>query len=218
MTDVPEWARRVLRPERIHVVEEAVKAAERETSGEIVPMIVRRSSTIGHIPVIVLSLLITLFMVFDGPSWQTEVFGDHWAWYLVDTLVLLVATAGLSQTETLQRLLTPRDDQSQQVEMRAQVEFYESSIHNTRDATGVLLFVSLMEHRAVVLADEAIDERVPDDTWQEVVNLMVQGIKDGHVGLGLASAIERCGEILAREFPIVEGDVNELHDTLVIKE
>ena len=88
----------------------------------------------------------------------------------------------------------------------------------TRDATGILLFVSLMEHRAVVLADKAIDERVPNDTWEEVNRLIVQGIKRGHVGLGLATAVTRCGEILASEFPITNDKINELHDTLVIKE
>ena len=109
-------------------------------------------------------------------------------------------------------------DQAQQVDMRAQIEFYESNIHKTAGDTGVLLLVSLMEHRAVVLADEAIDEKVPYETWEEVIRVMIDGIKKGHVGLGLAAAIERCGEILAEEFPIAEDDENELRDHLIIKE
>lgn len=218
MVEVPKWAQSVLRPERVQLVEDAVKSAERETSGEIVPMIVHRSSTIGHVPVILLSLGVSLFLVLDGPGWQQEFLGEHWAWYLVDSMLLVVISALLARLETLQRLLTTRADQADQVDLRAQIEFYESSIHKTRDATGILLFVSLMEHRAVVLADKAIDARVPNETWDEVIRLIVQGIKRGHVGLGLAAAVTRCGEILSGEFPITDDDVNELHDTLVIKE
>ena len=50
------------------------------------------------------------------------------------------------------------------------------------------------------------------------VGMTIDGIKKGHVGLGLTAAIERCGDILATEFPIGEDDVNELKDTLIIRE
>ena len=218
MLDIPKWARGSLRPERVQLVEDAIRAAEARTSGEIVPMIVRRSSTIGHVPVILACLLVALFVILDGPGWQYEWIGEHWAWYLVDTVALLLLSGQLARIPLLQRLLTTRDDQAQQVDMRAQIEFYQSSLHATADATGVLLLVSLMEHRAVVLADEAIAARVPDGTWDDVIGLAIDGIKKGHVGLGLAAAIERCGDILAAEFPIGDDDVNELKDTLIIRE
>lgn len=216
--DIPKWARGYLRPERVQLVEDAIRAAEARTSGEIVPMIVRRSSTIGHVPVIIACLLLTLFIVADGPGWQYELIGEHWAWYLVDTVVLLLLSGQLARIPLLQRLLTTRDDQALQVDMRAQIEFYRSNIHSTSDATGVLLLVSLMEHRAVVLADTSIDAKVPDETWDKVVGLTTEGIKNGNVGLGLAAAIECCADILATEFPAAPNDVNELHDTLIIRE
>ena len=218
MVDIPKWARGYLRPERVQLVNDAIRAAESKTSGEIVPMIVRRSSTIGHVPVILASLLVALFIIVDGPGWQYEMIGEHWAWYLVDTALLLLLSGQLAKIPLLQRLLTTSDDQALQVDMRAQIEFYRSNIHATADATGVLLLVSLMEHRAVVLADSAIDAVVPDETWNEVVDLAIDGIKKGHVGVGLVAAIERCGDILATEFPIGEDDVNELKDTLIIRE
>jgi putative membrane protein len=218
MVDIPKWARGYLRPERVQLVNDAIRAAESKTSGEIVPMIVRRSSTIGHVPVILASLLVALFIIVDGPGWQYEMIGEHWAWYLVDTALLLLLSGQLAKIPLLQRLLTTSDDQALQVDMRAQIEFYQSNIHATADATGVLLLVSLMEHRAVVLADSAINAVVPDEIWNEVVDLTIDGIKKGHVGVGLIAAIERCGDILATEFPIGENDVNELKDTLIIRE
>jgi putative membrane protein len=218
MLDIPKWARGYLRPERVQLVEDAIRAAEARTSGEIVPMIVRRSSTIGHVPVVLACLLVAAFVIVDGPGWQYEWIGEHWAWYLVDTVALLLLSGQLARLPLLQRLLTTSADQALQVDMRAQIEFYQSNLHATADATGVLLLVSLMEHRAVVLADEAIAARVPAETWDEVIALMIGGIKKGHVGLGLATAIERCGDILATEFPIGEQDLNELRDTLIIRE
>jgi putative membrane protein len=218
MLDVPKWAQGYLRPERVQLVEDAIRAAEARTSGEIVPMIVRRSSTIGHVPVILACLLVAFFVIVDGPGWQYEWIGEHWAWYLVDTIALLLLSGQLARIPLLQRLLTTSADQALQVDMRAQIEFYQSNLHATADATGVLLLVSLMEHRAVVLADEAIAARVPAETWDEVIGLTIDGIKKGHVGLGLVAAVERCGDILATEFPIGEDDANELHDTLIIRE
>ena len=216
--DIPGWSKRYLKAESAQLIEEAVKAAEMKTSGEIVPMVVRRSSTVGHIPLVLMSLMVAIFMIVDGVGWQYENLIEHWAWYLVDTLGLLVLSAILAKMPFFQRILTPRDDQIAQVNMRAQIEFYESNINKTRDATGVLLFVSIMERRAIVLADKAIHDRVPNETWEEVCDLMIQGIEKGHLEWGVIPAIERCGDILAAEFPINPDDVNELHDTLVIKE
>jgi putative membrane protein len=215
---IPNWAKGYLRPERVQLVEDAIRAAEDRTSGEIVPMIVRRSSTIGHVAVILACLLVAGFFIVDGPGWQYAWIGEHWSWYLVDTVLLLLLSGQLAKLPLLQRWLTTSDDQTLQVDMRAQIEFYQSNIHTTANATGVLLLVSLMEHRAVVLADEAIDARVPRETWDEVIRLIIDGIKKGHVGLGLAAAIERCGDILAAEFPVGDDDVNELKDTLIVKE
>jgi len=216
--NLPNWSRSYLKPERVQLVEQAVHSAERKTSGEIVPMIVRRSSTVGHVPLLLMSILVALFMVVDGPGWQYAWLGEHWAWYLLDAVVLLLVSTSLSRLEFVQRLLTTNADQADQVEMRSELEFFESSVNVTDDATGVLLFVSLMERRAVVLADKGIDARVPTETWDEVCQLMIDGIRKGHVGLGLIAAIERCGEILATEFPLQADDENELRNNLIIKE
>lgn len=216
--DIPSWVRKHLKADSVERIEQAIAAAETTTSGEIVPMIVRRSSAVGHVPLISMSLLVALYMVFDCPGWQYENLGAHWAWYFVDAIGLLALATLLARTPFFQRVLTARDDQIAQVEMRAQLEYYESNINRTREATGVLLFVSLMEHRAIVLADQAIDERVASEVWEEVCDLLIEGIKDGQLQRGFTAAIARCGEILAAEFPIAADDANELHDTLVIKE
>ena len=216
--NIPHWLKAYLSAEQAQQIAAAIQKAESSTSGEIVPMIVRRSSTVGHVPVILLSLSIALFFALDVRGWQSELVGEHWAWYLVE-IALLLATAGLlSRFHWVQRLLTSRADQIVQVNMRAEIEFYESGIKKTRDSTGVLIFVSLMEQRAVVLADKAINDKVPQDTWREVCDLLIQGMKKKDVGLALGAAILKCGEILTPAFPIQPDDTNELNNELIIKE
>ena len=78
--------------------------------------------------------------------------------------------------------------------------------------------VSLMEHRAVVLADHGISEKLDDAIWSEVVDLMISGVKQGDLAGGMCKAIEKCGELLTEHFPIAEDDANELHDHLIVKD
>lgn len=215
---IPNWSKNYLKANRVQLITDAVKKAENKTSGEIVPMIVRRSSTVGHVPVIFMTLVIAVFFGLDVPHWQHEFLGEHWAWYLADVVLLLGLSTLFSKFNWIQRLFTSRPDQADQVSMRAEVEFYESGIKNTKDATGVLLFVSLMERRAVVLADKAINDKVSKETWQNVCDLLINGIKQGNLGLAFAAAIEKCGEILTPHFPIQPDDINELKDQLIIKE
>jgi putative membrane protein len=123
-----------------------------------------------------------------------------------------------SRFDIVDRLLTPQPDQVHQVDMRAELEFFELDLSQTEGRTGVLLMVSLMEHRAVILADKGISEKLDAEVWQEVVALMIAGVKRGDLTGGMCAAIERCGSLLAAEFPLAEGDVNELHDHLIVKD
>ena len=105
-----------------------------------------------------------------------------------------------------------------QVDLRAQVEFYELEMSHTQGRTGILLFVSLMEHRAVVLADRSIAEHLDAEIWQELIDLMIEGVKRDDLATGLSQAIQRCGELLSPHFPLADDDVNELRDHLVVRE
>ncbi|MCP4679753.1 MAG: hypothetical protein GY854_30535 [Deltaproteobacteria bacterium] len=165
-----------------------------------------------------MTLLVALFFISNGPGWQAEVVGEHWIWYLVDIALLMVVTAIGARMSWVQRLLTTRADQAVQVDSRSVIEFYESNINRTRDATGVLIFISLMERRAVVLADKAINDQVARDTWQEVCDRLIAGIKKKNLGQAIREAVLECGEIMAPQFPIQSDDENELKDQLIIKE
>ena len=215
---VPNWLKSYLSDDGSARIQKAIEQAESKTSGEVVPMIVRASSTVGHVPPMMLAILVIAFLLVDGFELQANLLGDHPLLILVDMIVLILLANGLAQLTWVQRLLTSRADRIAQSETRAELEFYEAELNRTKDATGILLFVSLMEHRVTVLADKGISEKVPAETWTEVDKLIISGIKSKDMAKGFESAILKCGEILAPHFPIQPDDKNELSDKLIIKE
>jgi putative membrane protein len=84
-----------------------------------------------------------------------------------------------------------------------------------RPDRGILLFVSVYERQAVVLADKGINLKVAPETWQQVVDLVVEGIRDGRPAEGLCEAVTRCGQIVSSQFPVRAGDKDELRNLIV---
>ena len=193
-----------------------MKEAELKTSGEIVPMIVKSSSTVGHVPIVI--FLIALLFYFMVDLAQFGYFESSTLNFLIWAILCLPVSRLLAELSLVQRLLVNQMDQRDQVELRAEVEFYEANLKNTEGSTGILLFVSLMERKAVVLADEAIAKQLPSETWNEVVLLLVDGARKKSLSQGFCMAIDRCGNILAEHFPIDPNDNNELPNTFIIKE
>ena len=215
---IPSWLSSHLRNADLSNVAAAVRQVEVTTSGEVVPMIVRRSMVTGHVFPMVLLILGILYgateVLWADRSWR----GEHWMWAFLDLLVLTLVAWGVARIEWLQRLLTPISDLRLQVLRRAEAEFYKAGLHQTKDATGILIFVSLAEHQAVVLADKGISQKLPANEWDEVVKLVTHSVRDGGLAKGLTAAIARCGQLLAPHFPLKDHDRNELSDALVIKE
>lgn len=207
-----------LTDDEVKKVSAAVHNAEQQTSGEIVPMVVRRSSMVGHVPFQLYSLVV-IFILFlrlalDGAdlNWRLDLAAG-----VVGVLSVPLAL-WLSRSQHVQRWLIPKMDRDFEVLERAKLEFYESHIFQTQGQTGVLIFISLMEKQAVVLADKAISSKMPTETWQAVVDLIISGIQSGAPAAGLISAVEKCGHILAENFPIQPRDKNELPNDLIIKD
>ena len=216
----PKWIQSRLSSDDLDSVEKAIGQAEMKTSGEIVPMIVRRSSTIGHIPLTLLLILTNLWFISD------RTFGFYTGGSLLDSplsivmglIVIFLLTRILSSMEWIGRILTPRHDQALQVNQRAEIEFFESNVKKTKNSTGILLMLSVMEHRAVVLADKTISDKLPPETWNEVIEKMISGIKKKNIAQGMIEGINICGELLSKHFPLPPDDTNELPNHLVIKD
>ncbi|HEX4922624.1 MAG TPA: TPM domain-containing protein [Bdellovibrionales bacterium] len=197
-------------------IEAAVAAAEKRTSGEIVPMIVSRSSVRSHVPFLAGLVLALLILSID---WYLGLPLRPYAWLAPVQAAVVFGLAWLSAgSNFLLRLLTDDDDLAFQCQVRARLEFWEAGLHKTDGSTGVLIFISNAEHQAVVLADDSVAKKLPEDAWQPVVDRLVAGLKKGDCAQGFSDAIDLCASILEKHFPPKPQDRNELPNRLVVKD
>ena len=193
-------------------IRQAVAAAEKRSSGEIVPMIVTACRPYAEIELgglaagLALGTLAALFL--------------HDPWGAIQTQLSLPLIAGalgyiLCRIPAIKRRLIPKARIDDAVHTRSLAAFTAHGLHYTRAHTGILIFAALFEHRVEVLADRGINEKVQPGTWQEVVEILTAGLKSNNGCEAFCAAIERCGDILATHFPRPPEDRDELKDELV---
>jgi putative membrane protein len=195
-------------------IAEAVEQAESTTSGEIVPLIVHASDRYRHADLA--GGIIGQAVALIAGMWLIPGFDYTYA------IVLMVAGFAVGYLITrhapfMKRMLLGKKAVSEEVYQRALQAFFEQGLANTRDRTGILIMVSLLEHRVQVIADKGINDKVPKAAWDQVVQDVLQGIKRGSLIEGLEKAVRHCGEILSKDFPIKHDDTNELDNELIVE-
>jgi putative membrane protein len=202
-------------------IQDAVGRAEERTAGEVVPVVVPRSDDYeeavwrGAGAAILLTLLVVLLTLRFYEGWGLGWLFAPWG---VALSVLVAGTVGALLARyvyPLQRLLAGSERLDDTVHRRALQAFVEEEVFDTRDRTGILLFVSLREHRIEVLGDTGINRQVEPDDWAEVVARIRRGIQNDNLTEGLVEAIETCGRLLEEKgVDIRPDDENELTDTV----
>ena len=209
-------------PADLKEIETAVHEAEATTAGEIVPVAVSHSdhyeaavwkaATLGAF----LAVVVAAVVHFAGGYWG----GSLMAWILFPSLA--GGAAGFTAAALIRPLklwLAGPATVEHHVHQRAAAAFLENEVFRTRERTGILIFLSLFERRVVVLGDSGITARVERHEWDAVVTKIVEGIRSGQPGTALASAIRRCGELLARRGVTARpDDTDELPDQLRMRE
>jgi putative membrane protein len=192
-------------------IREAVIEAESKTAGEIVPMLVTSSARYTEV-----ELLGTVIGLFVGIIIEWF-WSDPWGSHFFNLWPAIGATAGFifCRIPQIKRLLASKNRIADAVHTLALASFTEHGLHYTRDHTGILILVSLLERRVEVLADRGINAKVEAGTWQEIVKLLTDGLRSNHACDAYCKAIERCGEILAAHFPRQADDKDELPNRLV---
>ncbi len=194
-------------------IRQAVIVAESKTAGEIVPMIV--TSAARYTEVELLGVIFGLLTGMIGESIWSDPWGSPYfqLWPVVGAFVGFL----ISRLPAVKRILASRGRIGEAVHTLALASFTDQGLHHTRDHTGILILISLLEHRVEVLADRGINEKVSHGTWDEIVHSITAGVKAGHACDAYCKAIERCGEILVTHFPRETDDKDELPNRLVTK-
>ena len=203
----------LLKPKDHEKIRLAVEAAEARTSGEIVCVLARECSDYWEVP------LAWAGAISETPpahaSAVDSAIGEALTAYVIVQAALFVAVALLVSIPLVRRMLTPGSLKKERVRRRAQEQFAARALHLTEGKTGVLIFASLAERRAEVIADEAIVAKVDPAAWSGVLAALVAGMKARDPGAGFASAIARAGDLLAVHAPRGPNDRNELPDTVI---
>jgi putative membrane protein len=201
-------------------ISDAVRAAERLTSAEIVPMLVARSGLYHdaqHRAGLALALVVLTGLLTGEAFWLP--WGWHAAnaaWLIASTLLGYVIGSWLGTFDPVIRAVTSTERLGRKVQLRAERAFAQHSLFRTRERTAVLLLVSLMERHVYVLPDSGIGPRITPAQWNEVVKAVVTKLKAGDIAGGLCAGVERCGALLALAYPASSDDnPDELSNRLV---
>lgn len=210
-------------------VGDAVAHAETRTSGEIVTAVAARSDAYHDAALhwAILAMLAVPATLALRPSWGADLWdaiAGGWkevpagAPYLVTlvgaTVAFLLARAVLAYLP-LRMALVPGATKTRRVRRQALALFRVGAERRTRGRTGVLIYLSLAERRAEIIADAAIHARVGEHVWAEAMAALLGDVQAGRPADGLVAAVAQVGAVLAEHFPAEENDVNELPDRLV---
>jgi putative membrane protein len=228
---------KTLSPSDLSAIEAAVRAAEVRTTGEIYCVVTEESShynevilawatgvaLLGPAVLLLAGVQVTIPDVFAtwsasdvGAAIETAVRRALIGAIVVQGL-LFVATALIVSIPVVHRALTPRGLKRLRVQRRAHEHFLAKNLHLTRDRTGVMIFVSLGERMAELIADDGIADHVDAHVWDKALAALAQGLKRGDVEAGFAAAVGLCGDVLAEKFPAGGGDnPNEIPDAVVV--
>ena len=58
-------------------------------------------------------------------------------------------------------------------------QFFAQGLHKTENRTGVLIFASVAERYAEIVADAGINAKVTPEVWDQAVAALIAGIKAG---------------------------------------
>jgi putative membrane protein len=211
-------------------VSAAVSAAEGASAGEIVTILAQRSDDYADVALawaaFVGLLALTALMV--APDFYLGLYErltggwvHEWTPRMVFGVALLVTALKFGGVwlmllwRPLRLWLTPAPVRHRRVRARAVNAFKIGAERRTHGRTGILIYLSLAEHRAEIVADEAIASKVAPEVWGDAMAAMLAELKQDHLADGLIAAVTKVGAVLAEHFPRADDDQNELPDRLI---
>ncbi len=193
-----------------NLIADAIRQVELKTSGEVVPVIVK-SSDLYPAAHFRLSLIVALLCSFL--SYYLYDFNDPLFLILIQFPGMILGYY-LAYIPFFKRALCSDRELAEEVHQRALEAFYRNDVSLTKERTGILIFVSMLEHKIEVLGDVAINAKVAQTFWDDLVLRLGKNIKEGKLTEGMVEAIHCCGETLSLHFSRSENDQNELEDKL----
>lgn len=212
------------------IVTEAVAKAEAQTDGEIVTIVAAQSDAYHDVGLhwAIACAFVVIALAAAWPELYERIYvrllGGWWhalpmrlflTMLLGHVILKFLALRYLLTIPALRMAVTPGATRTRRVHRRAMALFRTSAENRTAGKTGILIYLSLAEHRAEILADKAISTKVDPDVWGEAMAALIEEARAGRIGHGMARAVERVGAVLAEHLPKSEANPNELPDRLI---
>ena len=212
------------------IVSDAVGEAELNTSGEILTVLADRSDGYSDIIQLYCAAIgftaMSVFAAFPQPFmdlWDRFFGGWGHEWSIGELASMTIALGLLAYlastliflSDAVRFALIPGPTKTTRVHAQAVKHFKVGAERRTRGKTGVLIYLSMREHRAEIVADDSIAEKVSAEVLCEAMADMLDEIKSGKIAEGMAVGVRDVGFVLAEHFPRDEDDENELPDRLI---
>ena len=192
-------------------ISSAIRAAEAMTSGEIVCVLAETSSDTTALPVLIAAVtalaLPWLLVAFTAMTVHQ---------ILLLQIALFFALLVILCSPRVRVALIPRKARRTMAYRVAMEQFVARGLARTKGPSGILIFASLAEHYARIIANDRIAARVPQSAWQAAVDALVSRAREGRIADGFIAAIDMCGNELATHFPRTETSRKELPDRIYL--
>ena len=189
----------------------AIREVETRSSGEIVCVLAQASSDAKALPILVaavVALALPWLLVALTAMPVYRILSLQGLTFVALVLVLCVPRVRIA--------LLPRRARRAAAHRAAMEQFSIRGIARKKERTGILIFVSLAEHYARIIADDGISSRVPQSEWQGAVDALVDHMRSDRIADGFIVAIERCGKALEANFPRSGASRDELPDRIYV--
>jgi putative membrane protein len=203
----------------------AVSAAEEGTDGEIMTIVTDVSDAYHDVALhyalaavlgvtAIAAIWPGVFTPFDRGWEDADIGRDLFAVLLAQAIVFLLVRFGLTWSR-LRLALTPRATRKRRVRRRAVQYFRVGAESRTAGREAVLLYLSVGEHVAELLADTTVHRAVPPERWAEAMAALIDAVREDRVGDGMSAAVAAIGVILAEHLPKTADNPNELPDRVI---
>ena len=196
-------------------ISEAIRQIELSTSGELVPVVSNKSNNY-YFQRLIFSVFFSYFIA------EALLFIPYFfvklEFILLIHLAIFLILFSITSLDFVTRRIVTKKQKYKAVKKQALAAFYSNELYETSDRTGILIYISLLEKQVVVLGDKGINSKLHESSWEDVVKIIISGIKSKSIANGLIEGIKACTELLKTHFPIKANDVNEIKNELIIKE
>ena len=207
-------------------IDDAIKNVEKKTSGEIAVAIAPESDSYSFYElffgVIVGAVTFTTFILLSNqlipvlekqfwemPKWFFAVFSGMISFFVIALVFIL------TNIPFIDRKIIPLSVKNEAVETMAESTFFRAGINKTKEASGILIYISYLEQKVRILADFGIASKIEVSVWNQIAKNLADNLKTNATE-AICEAVKECGKVLEENFPAKDENPDEISNELII--